>query len=112
METLKILLGFVAGLTFILLYYRLVWQAAKLRSKELKLITLHGEDSYRVKEFRKRYKKFYHSRLFRFFLFIGAASLVYLFFGKPGMGGFFVAIVVGNLLLFPYGWIKGSNGDT
>ncbi len=109
METLKVVLGFVAGLTFILLYYRLVWHAAKLRSKELKLISLHGEDSPQVQKFRKRYGKFYNSRPFRFLLFIGAAFLVYLFFGKPGMGGFFVAIVVGNLLLFPWGWLRSKN---
>jgi len=108
MELFKFFLSLVLGLAFVFLYYRWVWIASKIRSKELKLRVKHGEDSPILRKFQKRYKKFYHSHLVRFVVFILYTYGIFLIFGKTGLLGFFIALIVGNLLLFPWGWLKSS----
>ena len=115
MEPFKVALSFILGLAFVFFYYKWLWISTKIRSKELKLIAKHGKDSPIVFKFRKRYKRFYHSRLFRFGVFVLFTLLVYLIFGKPGLAGFFIALIMGNLILFPWGWVKSSknpNGES
>ena len=108
METFKFFVSFLLGLLFVLFYYRWIWISAKVRSKELKLIAKHGKDSPIVSKFRKRYGRFYHSRLLRFAVFVLFTYLVFLLFGKPGLAGFFISLIVGNLILFPWGWVRSS----
>ena len=106
MDTIVLIISFLSGLVFVLLYYRWVWNSTKLYSKELKLISKYGKDSPIRKRFRNRYIKFYHSRWVRFLIFILYAYAVFIFFGKSGLEGFFFALIVGNLFLFPWGWKK------
>ena len=111
---MEFFLSLILGLVVVFFYYRLLWYSSKIRGKELKLEIKHGKNSPLVEKFRKKHKKFYHSRIFRLGLFALATFAVWKFFGKQGLFGFFIALIVGNLLLFPYGWIKSSkqlNGE-
>ena len=104
MNFVILIISFLLGLVFILAYYRWVWISTKLHSKELKLISKYGKESSFRKKFRSRHIKFYHSRWFRFLVFILYTYVIFLIFGKEGLEGFFFALIVGNLLLFPWGW--------
>lgn len=105
---MEFLISFLLGLGFVFFYYKLVWISSKVRSKELKLEVKFGKDSPRLEKFRRKHKKFYHSKIFRLGLFVLFAYLIWHLFGKQGLLGFFIALIVGNLLLFPFGWIKSS----
>ena len=104
METLKLSVSFLLGLVFVFLYYRLLWISTKIRSRELKLTVKYGKGSKQVERFRRRFHRFYFSRTFRLGLFILTAYGIFLLLGKEGLEGFFFALIVGNLLLFPWGW--------
>lgn len=104
MVSLKLLASFFFGLAFVLFYYRLLWISTKIRSRELKLVIKYGKGSNQINRFRRKFNKFYFSRTFRFVLFIFTAYGIFLLFGKEGLEGFFFSLIVGNLLLFPWGW--------
>ena len=106
MATFKLIVVFFLGLVFVFLYYRLLWISTKIRSKELKLTVRYGKGSEQVRRFHRRFNRFYLSRTFRLGLLILSTYGIFLLFGKEGLEGFFFALVVGNLLLFPWGWRK------
>ena len=104
---MEFFLSFLLGLLFFYLYYRLVWVSVKVRSKELKVIAKYGKDSPKRGRL-KRFKKFYLSRPFRFFLFGIFAYAIFYIFGKGGLLGLFIALIVANLSLFPWGWKRSG----
>ena len=106
-------LSFLLSLLFFFLYYRSLWISSKLRSKELKLSVKYGQNSKVVKRFRRKHFRFYHSKLFRFLTFSLFAFGVFKFFGKQGLLGFAIALLVANLAILPWGWLKTGklNGE-
>jgi hypothetical protein len=100
--------SFLLGLAAIYLYYRNLWCYSKVRTKREKLKLKLGEDNPKYLAFKGRFPLFRCNILFRILIFLTFAVAALKISGKEGFLFFIAATVLGNLLLFWWGFKRGK----
>jgi hypothetical protein len=108
MEPLKYLLSFLLGTLAVYLYYKNLWCYTKIRTKREKVKVKYGENSKWYLYLRRRFSTRWCNLVFRLLVFLVFATFTLRVFGKEPFLAFIVAVVVGNLTLFIFGFKRSS----